>query len=336
MARKSFLEAIRDAQFEEMRRDPRVFMMGEDLETNLFGATTGFVEAFGADRVRNTPISEAGFIGAAAGASMVGMRPIVDLTIASFVYPAMDQLVSIISKSRYLYGGQASLPLVIRLSLFYGNSTAAQHSDRPYPMLMNVPGLKIIIPSNALDMKGLLKSAIRDDDPVLCFEDSSLWSSKMEIPDGEDHLVPLGSARVAREGADATVVALGGMVPQALAAASELAKEGVAVEVIDPRTLVPLDVDAILASVRKTGRLVAVDPAHRTCSAASEIAAIVAEQAFASLRAPPVRVTTPDTHVPFSPALEARLFPGKPSIVDAIRRVIGFDCRGERAAAGGR
>jgi pyruvate/2-oxoglutarate/acetoin dehydrogenase E1 component len=325
MARKSFLEAIRDAQFEEMKRDPSVFMMGEDLTTNLFGATTGFVEAFGAERVRNTPISEAGFIGAAAGAAMVGMRPIVDVTIASFIYPAMDQLISIIAKSRYLYGGQARLPLVLRLCMFYGNSTAAQHSDRPYPMLMAVPGLKIILPSNARDMKGLLKSAVRDDDPVLCFEDSNLWSSKMEVPEGEDVLVPLGQAEVKREGTDVTVVALGGAVPLALAAATTLAQEGVSVEVIDPRTLVPLDGATILRSVRKTGRLVAVDPAHRTCSAASEIAAIVAEQAFDALRAPVLRVTTPDTHIPFSPPLEARLFPTRESISAAIRNVAGYD-----------
>jgi pyruvate dehydrogenase E1 component beta subunit len=334
MARKSFLEAIRDAQFEEMKRDPSVFMMGEDLTTNLFGATTGFVEAFGAERVRNTPISEAGFIGAAAGAAMVGMRPIVDVTIASFIYPAMDQLISIIAKSRYLYGGQARLPLVLRLSMFYGNSTAAQHSDRPYPMLMGVPGLKIILPSNARDMKGLLKSAVRDDDPVLCFEDSSLWSSKMEVPEGEDVLVPLGQAEVKREGTDVTVVALAGAVPLALAAATTLAQEGVSVEVIDPRTLVPLDVATILRSVRKTGRLVAVDPAHRTCSAASEIAAIVVEQAFDALRTPVLRVTTPDTHIPFSPPLEARLFPTRQGIVDAIRAVVGYDRAAVHAGRG--
>jgi len=334
MARKSFLEAIRDAQYEEMKRDPSVFMMGEDLTTNLFGATTGFVEAFGVERVRNTPISEAGFIGAAAGAAMVGMRPIVDVTIASFIYPAMDQLISIIAKSRYLYGGQARVPLVLRLSMFYGNSTAAQHSDRPYPMLMGVPGLKIILPSNARDMKGLLKSAVRDDDPVLCFEDSSLWSSKMEVPDGEDVLVPFGQAEVKREGTDVTVVALAGAVPQALAAATALAQEGVSVEVIDPRTLVPLDVATILRSVRKTGRLVAVDPAHRTCSAASEIAAIVAEQAFDALRAPVLRVTTPDTHIPFSPPLEARLFPTRESITAAIHSVVGYDLAATRMRRG--
>ncbi len=325
MARKSFLEAIRDAQFEEMKRDPSVFMMGEDLATNLFGTTTGLAEAFGTERVRNTPISEAGFIGAAAGAAMVGMRPIVDVTIASFIYPAMDQLVSIVAKSRYLYGGQARLPLVLRLSLFYGNSTAAQHSDRPYPMLMAVPGLKIIVPSNALEVKGLLKSAVRDDDPVLCFEDAGLWSSRMEIPDEEEVLVPIGKAAVRREGRDVTVVALAASVSESLAAAAELAKEGVSVEVIDPRTLAPLDVETILRSVRKTGRLIAVDPAHRTCSAASEIAATVAERAFGALRAPVLRVTAPDTHVPFSPPLEARLFPNKARILEAVRTVIGFD-----------
>lgn len=335
MPRKSFLEAIRDAQFEEMKRDPSVFMMGEDLTSNLFGATTGFVEAFGVERVRDTPISEAGFIGAAAGAAMVGMRPIVDVTIASFIYPAMDQLISIIAKSRYLYGGQARLPLVLRLSMFYGNSTAAQHSDRPYPMLMAVPGLKIVVPSNALDAKGLLKSAIRDDDPVLCFEDAGLWSSKMEIPEDENLLVPLGKAAVRREGSDATVVTLAACVAQSLAAAAELAKEGVSVEVVDLRTLVPLDVETILGSVRKTGRLIAVDPAHRTCSAASEIAAIVAERAFASLRAPVLRVTTPDTHIPFSPPLEARLFPTKSRIVEAIRSLVGLDRGGSSGACAG-
>jgi pyruvate dehydrogenase E1 component beta subunit len=201
-------------------------------------------------------------------------------------------------------------------------------------MLMGVPGLKIILPSNARDMKGLLKSAVRDDDPVLCFEDSSLWSSKMDIPEGEEILVPFGQAAVKREGTDVTVVALAGAVPQALAAATALAQEGVSVEVIDPRTLVPLDVATIVRSVRKTGRLVAVDPAHRTCSAASEIAAIVAEQAFDALRAPVLRVTTPDMHIPFSPPLEARLFPTRQSITAAIRSVAGYDLTAARARRG--
>lgn len=324
MPRRSFLEAVRDAQFEEMKRDPRVFMMGEDLTANLFGTTTGLLEAFGAERIRNTPISEAGFVGAAAGASMVGMRPIVDVTVAPFIYPAMDQVVSVIAKSRYLYGGQARLPLVLRLTMFYGNSNAAQHSDRPYPMLMGVPGLKIIVPSNALDMKGLLKSAVRDDNPVICFEDGSLWASKMEIPEDEELLVPIGKADLKRQGEDITVVAIGGAVPRALAAAIELEKERISVEVIDPRTLVPLDMETILRSVRKTGRAVIVDPAHLTCSAASEISATIVEQAFQCLRAPVRRVTTPDTHIPFSPKMETRLFPTKDRILAAVRDVVAY------------
>lgn len=322
MAKVSFLEAIRQAQYEELARDESVFLMGEDVRCNVFGTTTGFVEAFGLERVRDTPISEAGFVGAAAGASMVGMRPIVDLTIATFVYPAMDQVCSIIAKSRYLYGGQAKLPLVLRMCMFYGNSNAAQHSDRPYPMFMGMPGIKIIVPSNPADMKGLLKSAIRDDDPVMSFEDGTLWSGKSEVPDHDDFYVPMGVADIKREGSDASVIAVGGAVPLALTAADELSNEGVSVEVVDPRTLVPLDTDTILNSVRKTGRAVTVDPAHQSCSAASEISATIAERAFSALKAPVVRVTTPDTHLPFSPKIEKPLYPSAERIIDAVRRVM--------------
>jgi len=322
MAKIGFLEAIRQAQFEELQRDTNVFLMGEDVRCNVFGTTTGFVEAFGERRVRDTPISEAGFVGAAAGASMVGMRPIVDLTIATFVYPAMDQICSIIAKSRYLYGGQATLPLVLRTCMFYGNSNAAQHSDRPYPMFMGMPGLKIIVPSNPADMKGLLKSAIRDDNPVLSFEDGTLWSSKSEVPDDDDFLIPLGTADIKREGTDVSVIAVGGSVPLALDAAETLSKEGVSVEVVDPRTLVPLDTATILASVAKTGRALTVDPAHQSCSAASEISATIVEQAFDSLKAPVIRVTTPDTHLPFSPPVERPLYPSAERIVAAVRKVM--------------
>jgi pyruvate dehydrogenase E1 component beta subunit len=322
VAQLTYLDAIREAQREEMRRDDSVFIMGEDIVANVFGTTTGFAAEFGLERVRDTPISEAGFVGAAAGASMVGMRPIVDLTLASFVYPAMDQIVSIIAKSRYLYGGQTNLPLVLRMCMFYGNSNAAQHSDRPFPMFMGVPGLKIIAPSCPYDMKGLLKSAIRDNDPVLCFEDGTLWSSKNDIPDDVDLLIPLGKAEVKREGADVTVIAIAGTVLLALAAAEELQQEGISVEVIDPRSLVPLDSETILNSVKKTGRAVAVDPAHTTCSAASEISAIIAQEAFWDLRAPVMRVTTPDTHIPFSPPLEKPLYPSKARIIAAIRKTL--------------
>jgi acetoin:2,6-dichlorophenolindophenol oxidoreductase subunit beta len=302
-----------------MRRDPRVFIMGEDLRTNVFGTAAGFVKEFGPQRVLNTPLSEGGFTGAAAGAAMVGMRPIVDFTIAPFMYVAMDQIVSIVAKSTYLYGGQAKVPLVLRANMIYGNSAAAQHSDRPYPMFMGVPGLKIIVPSNPYDMKGLLKSAVRDDDPVLCFEDGKLWGVKGDVPE-EEYLVPLGKADIKREGSDVTVVAIGAMVPQALEAARQLEAENISVEVVDPRSLVPLDREAILSSVKKTGRLVAVDVAHRTCSAASEIAAIVAEEAFWDLKGPVIRVTTPDNHLPFSSAMEKGLLPNKDKIMDAIRQ----------------
>lgn len=321
MRQISFLQAIHEAQAEEMRRDPRVFIMGEDLRTNVFGTAAGFVEEFGPERVLNTPLSEGGFTGAAAGAAMVGMRPIVDFTIAPFMYVAMDQIVSIVAKSTYLYGGQAKVPVVLRANMIYGNSAAAQHSDRPYPMFMGVPGLKIIVPSNPYDMKGLLKSAVRDDDPVLCFEDGKLWGAKCEVPE-EEYVVPLGKADTKRAGSDVTVVAIGAMVPQALEAAMQLEAENISVEVVDPRSLVPLDREAILESVKKTGRLVAVDVAHRTCSAASEIAAIVAEEAFWDLKGPVMRVTTPDNHLPFSSAMEKGLLPNKDKIVDAIRRTL--------------
>ncbi|AUW58911.1 alpha-ketoacid dehydrogenase subunit beta [Sphingobium sp. SCG-1] len=323
MTKATYLEAIRQAQHEEMSRDARVFIMGEDIICNVFGTTTGFVDAFGVERVRDTPISENGFIGAAAGASMVGMRPIVDATIASFLYPAMDQIMSIIAKSRYIYGGQASLPLVIRTCLFYGNSNAAQHSDRPYSMFMNVPGLKIMVPSNAYDMKGMLKAAIRDDDPVLCFEDSTCWTSKSDMPDDPDFIIPLGKGEIKREGTDISVIAVAGAVPLALKAAEVLAKEGISIEVVDPRSLVPLDKPLILKSVRKTGRAITVDPAHQTCSAASEISALIVEQAFDALRGPVLRVATADTHLPFSPAIEKALYPTVDRIVAAARTLVG-------------
>lgn len=322
MAKATFLEAIRQAQMEEMQRDPTVFIMGEDIICNVFGTTTGFVDAFGIERVRDTPISENGFIGAAAGAAMVGTRPIVDATISSFLYPAMDQIVSIIAKSRYIYGGQPRLPLVIRSCLFYGNSNAAQHSDRNYSMFMNIPGLKIIVPATAYDIKGMLKAAIRDDDPVLCFEDSTCWTAKSDLPDDPDFLIPLGRGEIKREGSDLSIIAVAGAVPLALKAAEALAAEGISAEVVDPRSLVPLDTALILKSVRKTGRAITVDPAHQTCSAGSEIAALVAERAFDALRGPVLRVATADTHLPFSPAIEKALYPSPERIVAAAHRLV--------------
>ena len=319
----NFLKAINEATREEMLRDPTIFLMGQDISDNVYGSSAGLFAEFGGERVRDTPISEAAMVGAAAGAAMVGMRPIVDLYIASFVYVAMDQLISIVAKSTYLYGGQAKLPMVVRACMMYGVSNAAQHSDRPYSMFMNVPGLKIVVPSSPYDVKGLLKTAIRDDDPVLFFEDSTLWGIRGHVPE-EDYVIPFGKADIKRPGTDVTVVAISGMVTHALAAAELLAGENISVEVIDPRTLVPLDKETILTSVAKTGRLVVVDAAHKSCSASSEIAALVSEEAFWDLKAPIARVVTPNVHIPFSPALEPQLFPDKEKIASAIRQTFSM------------
>ena len=321
MPLRTFLQAIRDAEYEEMKRDPRVFLMGEDVRCDFFGTSSGLIDAFGLDRVRDTPIAEAGITGVAAGAAIVGMRPIVDYTMSTFLYPAMDQILSIVSKSRYLYGGQAKVPVVLRSNMIYGNGNAAQHSDRPYAMFMHNPGLKIMVPSSAYEMKGLMKTAIRDDNPVLSFEDVQLWSSKSEIPEAE-YLIPFGVADIKRRGTDCTVVGIGAMVPLSLAAADELARDRISAEVIDIRTLSPLDTSTILESVTRTGRLVIVDVGFGRCSAASEIAAVVADEGFWDLRAPIVRVTTADTHIPFSPAIEKGLYPTREKIVAAVTRTL--------------
>ncbi|HVB77899.1 MAG TPA: transketolase C-terminal domain-containing protein [Candidatus Nitrosotalea sp.] len=326
MPNLTYLAAIGVAQREAMEEDPRVVLMGEDVRSNLFGTAPNFVELFGLERVINTPISEAAFAGMGVGAAMTGLRPIVDMTYATFMYLAFDQLINQAAKNRYMFGGQADIPVVYRASMFYGSSTAAHHSDRPYPMLMNVPGLKIITPATPYDARGLMRTAIRTDDPVIVFEDATLWMRKQELPE-DPYLIPLGQARVAREGSDATLVAIAGSVVHAEAAAEELSQEGISVEVIDPRTLVPLDRETILRSVAKTGRLVIADPANRTCSAASEIAALAAEEVFESLRSPIRRITTPDIQIPFSPAMEKPLYPNKARIVEALRASLGVGPR---------
>jgi pyruvate dehydrogenase E1 component beta subunit len=237
---------------------------------------------------------------------------------------AMDQLVNQVAKNRYMFGGQASMPAVFRSAMFYGLNTGAHHSDRPYPMFMNVPGLKIMVPSTPSDAKGLLRTAIDMNDPVLTFEACLLWGLKEEVNDDE-FWIPFGVARTHREGTDVTIVAISSSVQEALAAATELEAEGISVEVIDPRTLVPLDKRAILNSVAKTGRLVVVEPAHRTCGAAGEISAIVAEEVFDSLKAPIIRITAPDMQIPFSPSLEKQMYPNKQDIVAAVRKVTQKD-----------
>jgi pyruvate dehydrogenase E1 component beta subunit len=313
------LQAIVQAHREEMHRDERVILMGEDIA--VYGAQSLFDE-FDENRLRNCPLSEASFTGVGVGAALTGLRPVVDLTIASFLYLASDQIINQAAKLRFMTGGQLKVPIVIRCSTFYNNRTAAQHADRPYPLLMNTPGLKIVAPSNAIDAKGLLKAAIRDDDPVIFFEDITLWGKKEEVPVDEDFLVPIGKADVKRVGSDVTIVAFAGTVPPALAAAEALGKDGLAAEVVDLRTIVPMDKEAVLRSVAKTGRLVIVDNAHRVGSVASEVAAVVSEEGFDSLRKPIQRLTAPAVHVPYNARLEKQLFPGKDAIVAAVQRIM--------------
>ena len=327
----SYLGAIGAAQREAMDADSRVIIMGEDVEANVYGTMGGksrsdkgdFLQMYGQNRIRNTPISEEVMVGAAAGAAMTGLRPIVDLSYSTFLYMAMDQFINQVAKSRYMFGGQSSMPVVFRSAMFYGLSTAAHHSDRPYPMFMNMPGLKIMVPASPTDAKGLLRTAIDMDDPVMSFEACMLWGLKEDVDEGEFR-IPFGVARTVRAGTDVTLVAISSAVQQAILAAKTLEAEGISVEIIDPRTLVPFDSDAVLNSVARTGRLVIADPANKTCGAAAEISAIVAEQAFDCLKAPIIRVTTPDTHVPFSPALEKQLYPNATTIADAVRKVAGM------------
>ncbi|MCE7796425.1 alpha-ketoacid dehydrogenase subunit beta [Sphingobium sufflavum] len=248
------------------------------------------------------------------------MRPIIEATASTFLYCAMDQLVNQAAKMRYMTGGQARLPIVFRAQVLFGVGAAAHHSDRAWAMFAQCPGLKIVVPSGACDARGLMTAAIRDDGPVLIFEDSSLWGRREEMPE-DDHVVPIGVAEVKREGRDVTIVALASAVHHALGAAATLAEQGIEAEVIDLRSVVPLDRATILSSVRKTGRLIVVDPAPLTCSIASEVAATVVEQAFDSLRAPIVRLTAPDVPVPFAPSLERLMYPDAERIVAAARQV---------------
>jgi pyruvate dehydrogenase E1 component beta subunit len=283
----------------------------------VYGASGGLFSEFGEDRVLDCPLSENAFVGAAVGAAAVGTRPIVE-SASCFLWVAMDSLISQASKMRYMFGGQVDLPIVYRMSMYYGGSMAAHHSDRSHPIFMHIPGFKVVFPSTAYDGKGLLKTAIREDDPVIFCEDRTILGARGHVPE-EEYCIPFGQADIKREGSDVTIVAIGGMVPRALQAAAALAEDGISAEVLDPRTLVPLDKQAILDSVAKTGRLVTVDMAHKTCSAASEIAAIVAMEGFWDLQAPIQRVGTANVHIPFSTALEPLCYPTADSIADAAR-----------------
>lgn len=318
MARKRTIQAINEALHEEMERDPKVILFGEDVEISLFGDTKGLRDRFGPDRVRNTPICEALMSGMAVGAAAAGYRVVCHLMYGNFTYTGFDAIANQATKLRYMTNGQIKLPIVYMAVIGGGRSAGAQHSDSMHPMFMNLGGLKVVMPASPADAKTLLKASIRDDNPVMFLQTAGRGGESGEVPDADD-VAPLGRAEVKRVGRDATIVAIGSMMRPALRAADVLAESGIDVEVVDPRTLVPLDRDTILGSVRKTSRVIIVDEARRTCSAASEISALVTENLFGQLRAAPRRVTVDDVAIPYSPVLEKAVLPTEDTIVAAVR-----------------
>ncbi len=316
----TFGEAVREAIAEEMRRDEVVFFMGEDVAVagGVFKVTTGLLDEFGASRIRDTPISEAGIMGAGVGAALTGMRPIVEIMFGDFMTIAMDQVVNQAAKLCYMTGGQASVPLTIRTTIGAGRSSAAQHSQSLQAWMAHIPGVKVVIPSTPADLKGLLKSAIRDNNPVIVYEDKMMYSVKGMVPEGDDHLVPIGKADIKRHGSDVTIVGTSSMVQVALNAAEKLQEEGVSVEVVDPRTLSPLDTETILDSVRKTGRAVVIDEGYRSYGVTAEIASLIADEAFDYLDAPVKRLGAMDVPVPFSPSLEPSTIPNEAAVINAV------------------
>jgi pyruvate dehydrogenase E1 component beta subunit len=321
MARTRLIQAIGEAVVEEMARDPKVIVYGEDVELSIVGDLRGVHERFGHDRIRNTPICETSLTGMAVGLAAAGYRPVVQMMFANFFYTGMDAIGNQMSKLRLMTGGQLNLPITVIATVGGGSANAAQHSDTPYPALMNLGGINVAVPATPADAKGLVKTAIRSPNPCFVLEPNGRGGESGEVPAGE-HLVPFGRADVCREGDAATVVTIGRMRKPTLAAAAALEREGISVEVIDPRTLVPLDYDAILTSVAKTGRLVVVDEARECCSAASQIAAVVADRGFGLLRGPIRRVTTPNVAMPYAPNAEAAVIPGEPRITAAVRELV--------------
>ncbi|HBH04118.1 MAG TPA: alpha-ketoacid dehydrogenase subunit beta [Candidatus Rokubacteria bacterium] len=305
-----------------MRRDPRVYCIGEDIVLGLpFGVTKGLVDEFGAERVLNAPISEAAIVGSAMGAALTGLVPVVDMHFADFVTCAMDEVVNQIAKSRYMFGGQLDCPLTLRMPYGIGRSGGGHHSNSVEAWFVNTPGLKVCIPSTPADARGLLKTAIRDPDPVLVFEHRGLYRVTGEVPEAET-LVPLGVADVKRPGRDATVIATARMVHASLEAARRLAEEGIEVEVVDPRSLVPLDRETLAASVRRTSRVVIAEEGPRRASVGAWLAWVIMEDCFDDLDAPIARVAAPDVPIPFSPPLEAFVTPGADDVVAALRQAL--------------
>ena len=335
MSKKTYSQAINEALRQEMRRDPNVIVMGEDVAGGhgasgdtgsvggVFGLTRGLYKEFGPDRVLDTPISESAIIGAASGAAVTGMRPVAEIMFVDFVGVCFDQIYNQAAKFRYMFGGKAKTPIVIRTAIGAGLRAGAQHSQTLHPLFTMVPGLKVAMPASPYDAKGLLINAIRDDDPVIFMESKLLYGMEGEVPD-EAYRIPFGEANIVREGKDLTFVAFGAMVPRALAVAGVLAADGISVEVVDPRTTSPLDEDTILESVGKTGRLVIIDESPPRCSLAADVSSMVADKGFGSLKAPIGKVTCPHTPVPFAPNLEDEFMPNPRRIEAAARAALAY------------
>ena len=324
MATMTFAQALNNAHKLEMQRDPNIYVAGEDVGVygGIFGVTGGLLDQFGDKRVRDTPITESAIIGTAVGAAAAGLRPVIELMFVDFIGVALDQLYNQAAKMKYMFGGKAKLPITLRTTCGAGMGAAAQHSQCLEAWFMHIPGLKVAMPSTPYDAKGLLISAIRDDNPVVFLEHKMLYGTQGEVPE-ESYAIPLGKADVKREGQDITVVATAMMVGRALSAAEKLAGNGISLEVVDPRTLSPLDEETILNSVKKTHRLLIVHEEVKFAGSGAEIAAMVAEKAFDYLDAPIVRIGAPFTPVPFSPPLEQEFIPSEEKIIQAAKKMMG-------------
>ncbi|MBI3958251.1 MAG: alpha-ketoacid dehydrogenase subunit beta [Chloroflexi bacterium] len=319
----TFMEATREALAAAMQADPTIFVVGEGIGVRggNFATTLGLYERFGPERLRDTPISERGFVGMCCGAAMTGTRPIVDFMFLDFILDAMGELINQISKIQYMSSGRLKMPILLRGCIGIGHAAATHHSGSYYPIFTHIPGFRVVVPSNAYDAKGLFATAIRSDDPVLFLEHKSLIFNKGPVPE-EDYAIPFGQARIAREGTDCTVVAIGSMVGKTLDACGQLAAEGVSIEVIDPRTVAPLDMETILASVHKTGRLLVVDETFQPCGIGAEIAAQVVDRGFDDLDAPIRRLNGAHAPTPYSPPLESAIVPNLQSIAQSIRDLL--------------
>lgn len=325
MRELTYAQAINEALMQNLERDERVFLMGEDIGKygGIFQATAGLLDRFGSGRVIDTPISESGFVGAAIGAALTGMRPVVEIMFIDFTTVAMDMIVNQMAKIHYMFGGRGKIPLVLRTNIGAGRGAAAQHSQSFHAFFVHIPGLKVITPSTPYDAKGLMNTAIQDEDPVLFIEHKKLYAIKGEVPE-EYYTLPFGKAELKKEGKDITIVATHAMVSRSLSVAEEFAKEEIDIEVVDPRTLRPLDKDSILRSVKKTGRLIVADEGPVTCGVSAEISATVAEEAVEYLQAPILRVGSPDTPVPFSPPLEKIYIPDEEDVREAVQRMKAY------------